>query len=290
MLEYLMDTSPRTWTDTFTPDIVSRSFPFCVTDIGWFDCGQKYYTKRDEFNSLLAIVTEHGCGSMFWKGQKCNLEPGNAILIDCNFYHEYRTVSHDNWQFYYVHFTTQYPYGYHQVLLEHLTPITLRSPAAVFEQIARTHLDDEAGIPAYAMRSNFVSSLLTEFVLSLAEPAPLESSISSPLGREDIHLLARYIEANAHLPLTIDDFTAQTNLSRYHLIRLFTSQFGVPPYRYLNMCRVNRAQVLLRTTRLSVAQIAEKVGYSDPALLIRHFKYFHAVTPSVYRREREEFR
>ncbi len=285
MLEYVMDMSPQSWSDTFTPDIVSRSFPFCVTDIGWFDCGKKYYTKRDEFDSMLAIITEHGCGSMLWKGQKCDLEPGTAVLIDCNIYHEYRTISYDNWRFYFIHFNTQHPYGYRHVLFNRLTPVTLRCPESVFYQIARMHQEDEVGISAYAMRSNFVSSLLTEFVLSLATPTDINSSVTSPLGREDIKSLARYIEQNAQLPLTIDNFTALTNLSKHHLIRLFTSQLGIPPYRYLNMCRVNRAQVLLRTTQLSVAQIAEEVGYSDPAILIRHFKYFHTVTPSVYRRE-----
>ena len=83
----------------------------------------------------------------------------------------------------------------------------------------------------------------------------------------------------------IDDFMRFTSLSRHYLIHVFERQMGMPPYRYLHMCRVNQAQVLLKTTDLPVAEIAERVGYNSAAVFIRHFRSFMGVTPGVYRSE-----
>ena len=75
------------------------------------------------------------------------------------------------------------------------------------------------------------------------------------------------------------------NLSRYHLIRLFRQQMGVPPYRYLHQCRIQRAQELLRATDATIAEIGERVGYSDPVNFIRHFRALTGLTPAKYRKE-----
>ncbi len=281
MLEFNMDISPHSWANTYTPDMAARSFPFCVTDIGWFDAGPQYFTRREGLNSRLAIITESGCGSITWKGQSTLLGPGSAVLINCSQYHEYVTHSEKKWRFYYIHFISMVCSGYETLLLERLTPVKLRYPELLYYHFARLHDETEVGIPAYALRSNFVSELLTEFVLSLAN----SNDINSQFGRHDINELARYIDNSCHLPLTIEDFTKMTNLSKYHLIRIFTRQIGIPPYRYLHLCRINHAQVLLKTTDLSIMEISEKVGYSDPAIFFRHFRYFNNSSPNAYRRE-----
>ena len=46
---------------------------------------------------------------------------------------------------------------------------------------------------------------------------------------------------------------------------------------------IDLSKELLRSSRLSVAQIAKKVGYNDTSHFIRLFKRFEGVTPTVYR-------
>ena len=66
---------------------------------------------------------------------------------------------------------------------------------------------------------------------------------------------------------------------------IFRQQMGVPPYRYLQQCRVHRAQELLRTTQQPVAEIAASVGLPDPVNFIRHFRSVTGTTPAKYRKE-----
>ena len=43
------------------------------------------------------------------------------------------------------------------------------------------------------------------------------------------------------------------------------------------------AGVLLKTTRLPVAEVALRVGYDDPSRFGRHFKRAFSATPAQYR-------
>lgn len=283
VLDYLIDSSAQSWSRNYKTDSCAYSFPFSIVSIGWFDAGEKYYTRRDGYGSKLAIITESGQGRMLWNGQSCILDAGSAVLIDCGTYQEYSTVPDGRWRFYFVHFNSLSESRYESILLERLNPVRLRCPEAVYYKFARLYDENEYGLSAYAMRSNFVSDLLTEIIVSMSLSPESASDYSDT--RNDIRELARYIEKNCHLPLTAEDFMSITNLSKHHLIRLFTAQMGMPPYRYLNMCRVSRAKVLLKTTDMPISEISEAVGYSAPALLLRHFKFFNSMSPGTYRRE-----
>lgn len=48
--------------------------------------------------------------------------------------------------------------------------------------------------------------------------------------------------------------------------------------------KMQKASTLLKNTSLSVAEIAEKLGYSDPTSLIRSYKKYFGITPNQYRK------
>lgn len=282
MLEYTLDLLPGSYNYSPTIDSCALSFPFCCTDSGKFINGDAYYTKRDRFDRYLLIATDGGCGKMYWKGQSCLLEKGSSVLIDCNSYQEYATLPGRTWSFFYLHFNALSMEGYKNTLLSRLTLVKLRSPEYVWQMIEEIHrLTHRTDVLSYAVQSNAVSNLLTELLCSLAE----NSAASSPLYRPDIEALAEYIRDHCNEPLSLKDFTEIAHLSRHHLIRVFAGQIGMSPYKYLHLCRVNRGQHLLKTTDMTVSQIAYAVGYNDPILFTRHFKAFHDVTPTDYRRE-----
>lgn len=52
----------------------------------------------------------------------------------------------------------------------------------------------------------------------------------------------------------------------------------------IQQVRVRKACELLRSTRLSVQEIAEQVGYQDVTYFIRMFKKHEQVTPLKYRK------
>ena len=280
MLEYCMDLQSGSYGHSSTSDTLAQSFPYYNMDTGKFVSGEGYYTKRDCYEGYLLLVTESGSGKLTWNNQICVLEKGSAVLIDCSTYPEYRTMPGNTWTFHYLHFKALSMDGYKKTFLSKLTPIQLRMPKLVWQMMNQLYyMSFQGELVSYATQSNIISNLLIEILYSL-----IESTSEPQIYRSDIEMLAKYIRDNCTKPLRMDDFSEFIHLSKSHLIRRFERQIGIPPYKYLHMCRIDKAITLLRTSDMSITEVAYLVGYNDPIVFTRHFKEFHKMTPSSYRK------
>jgi AraC-like DNA-binding protein len=70
-------------------------------------------------------------------------------------------------------------------------------------------------------------------------------------------------------------------LSPFHLNRVFSKEFGLPPHAFLTQVRVARAKALLKQGT-SITQTALEVGFSDQSHFTRHFRRLVSVTPGHY--------
>jgi AraC-like DNA-binding protein len=83
---------------------------------------------------------------------------------------------------------------------------------------------------------------------------------------------------------TLDDLAKEAGVSRSLLAERFAHLVGMPPMQYLAQWRIQLAASFLRTTKSSLAEIADRVGYGSEASLSRAFKRWVGVAPVVYRR------
>ncbi len=63
----------------------------------------------------------------------------------------------------------------------------------------------------------------------------------------------------------------------------FRKAFGLTPFQYLQLRRLQEAQHLLSTTQWSVAEVARAVGLRGRRALHRFFKRYLGVTPGEFR-------
>jgi len=98
-----------------------------------------------------------------------------------------------------------------------------------------------------------------------------------------------YLEAHFARPVTLTQLSALSGVSPFHLSRLFRARYGLPPYMYLEMVRVHRAQEMLRRGD-PISQIAFATGFSDQSHLTRRFKRVVGVPPGQYARSYGIFR
>ena len=77
-------------------------------------------------------------------------------------------------------------------------------------------------------------------------------------------------------------------LSLYHFARAFTQSLGVPPHHYRMARRIDRARSLLQEPALSVTQIGIQIGFQETSSFTRAFRRFTGLTPTEYRRHRED--
>lgn len=96
--------------------------------------------------------------------------------------------------------------------------------------------------------------------------------------------LVAFIEARYAEDIDLADLAAVVDLSPFHFARAFRQSFGVSPHRFVVARRLEAAQTLLHDRRLTVADVAARVGYETPAALYRVFVKSTGMTPSAYRR------
>lgn len=99
----------------------------------------------------------------------------------------------------------------------------------------------------------------------------------------DIRRLQDRIEADCAAPLSLAELAAAIHVSVRTLQRRFLAATGVTPIQYQQALRLVRAQALLEGQRLSVADVAEEVGYADRVAFGRLFKRLTGLTPAAWR-------
>ena len=87
--------------------------------------------------------------------------------------------------------------------------------------------------------------------------------------------------------LTIALLCKQFSLSPTFLKEGFRRTYGVPIHTYLIQQRLRRAQELICTTRMSIQQIAQAVGYEGMSQFNAAFKREYGMTPGQYRKMSE---
>lgn len=79
------------------------------------------------------------------------------------------------------------------------------------------------------------------------------------------------------------DAAGKAGMSPAHFSRIFKKVMGISYQDYLNSRRVTKARNLLRSSALTITEIALSVGFCDPTAFGRIFKKLTGHTPSVYR-------
>jgi AraC-like DNA-binding protein len=85
-------------------------------------------------------------------------------------------------------------------------------------------------------------------------------------------------------PWTVEHMAKVASMSRSAFADRFRSLLGLPPMRYLTELRLARSARLLRTTDMTVAEVARRVGYGSEESLARAFRARFGRTPAAYRR------
>jgi AraC family transcriptional regulator len=96
-----------------------------------------------------------------------------------------------------------------------------------------------------------------------------------------------FLNANLDGDVSLASVAAECNLSVSHFAHAFRRTFGRPPHRWLMERRIDVAEGLLLTSRLTLAEIASKCGFADQSALSRSFKRVLGESPGAWRRSRK---
>ena len=80
----------------------------------------------------------------------------------------------------------------------------------------------------------------------------------------------------------LDQICRHAGLSKSTLLRAFTKEKGVTPYRYLETVRINEAKKLL-SEGVPPVEAAIRTGFSDQSHFTNYFNQFIGLAPGTYR-------
>ena len=93
-----------------------------------------------------------------------------------------------------------------------------------------------------------------------------------------------HIYANVDKPLPLDHLAMIAGMSKFHFAKSFHQAMGIPPHQYVVQARMEKAKALLGDEMMSLAQIASRVGYTDPGQFASQFRKRTGLSPARYRR------
>jgi YesN/AraC family two-component response regulator len=116
---------------------------------------------------------------------------------------------------------------------------------------------------------------------------PIELKLQTPTKKLDRKFLTDFtaiVESNIdNDAFTIDEICKKIGISRIQLYRKVKALLGCNVNDYILNVRLQKAKYLLNETELSIAEIADKVGFSSAAYFSTVFKNKFIVTPSEFR-------
>lgn len=130
---------------------------------------------------------------------------------------------------------------------------------------------------------SMATALSAHLLQQYSTQKPKIESYSDGLSQARLRQVTEYIHQHSAQNPSLMIMAEMVQMSPYYFSRLFKQSTGVAPHQYLLKCRINQAKRLLKTTNLSIADIAVQVGFVDQSHLNRHFKRHFGVSPSQFR-------
>lgn len=106
--------------------------------------------------------------------------------------------------------------------------------------------------------------------------------------KSDLSPVGIYLQDHFTEQLTLSDIAKHFCITKEYLCSLFKSHTGITVFQYINLLRIQRAEVLLQETELSSAEISRLCGFSSPIYFNRVFKRIMEETPLSHRRRARE--
>ncbi len=103
-----------------------------------------------------------------------------------------------------------------------------------------------------------------------------------PECRQEIDKACAYMTGHFTERIYLDQICRHAGLSKSTLLRAFTKEKGVTPYRYLETIRINEAKNLL-SEGVPPVEAAIRTGFSDQSHFTNYFNQFIGLAPGTYR-------
>lgn len=130
----------------------------------------------------------------------------------------------------------------------------------------------------------YEAKCLSEFYSIITQIATIDSYSNTLAGKyRMIHRSIKYIEENyADSDLYTPQLAEISEIGETYYRNIFIAVFGMPPAKYIQQYRVDKAKEILASTDKSIEEIALAVGFANSSYFCKVFKSVTGMTPLAF--------
>ena len=237
------------------------------------------YGPAQRTHHLIHFVVS-GKGKFYYQDQVHTVEAGQGFLILPGEETYYQADVDDPWHYAWV--------GYRGTMAESITRAAgLHAAARIFTAPQTTAAWQVLTAMRNEARDLRLSQMaaagnLLRFLALIAPPQdPQEPSASA---RTYCEKALWFLEGHFDRSVSVQETADFVGLSRSHLYRLMMEEYSCSPKDMLLRIRMRHAESMLRTTSMTLDDIAHCIGLQTGAQLGVAFRSVHGITPGQYRK------
>lgn len=251
---------------------------FYLYELGTNKCEPLYSYEHLVKNRIIVHFVVNGKGILRLNNKQYDIGPHQVFLIPENIRAYYQADKDDPWEYIWFHIG-----GPKIPLILKEAGLTPQNP--VYKPMACADIIEDLAwdiLSHYNRQYYCVGNLykICDYMIENAEHKEEPSIENSLLYVKNV---ISYIQLKYSEPIKIEDIADALGLNRSYLTRLFKDATGYSLQEYLLTYRMKIAAKMLGENKMSIADIAQNVGYGDTFTFSKAFKRHFGQSPSVYR-------
>ncbi|SFD15113.1 helix-turn-helix transcriptional regulator [Pseudoalteromonas denitrificans] len=113
----------------------------------------------------------------------------------------------------------------------------------------------------------------------------IKSPLKGGLSPKICDLICDFMHANYQRQIYLSELADLAQLSEFHFCRMFKESMAQTPQEYLTSVRIDHVKYELAHSRLNLADISLKVGFSNQSHMGRYFKKLIGISPREFRKQ-----
>lgn len=277
MISYETHILPNSDYYVYTPSTLAKKLFFYPICIGSFRYESGYRLARDSYDSFLMMYILKGTCFVTIGSHTMQAMAGQLIFLDYYAPHAYGTDS--GFEALWIHFDGPMARIFYETIVSEKGSLLYPAhPDAIHRSLYHIYDTFRSHAPiAEDQISGTITNILSDLLSS--EKAQQVSGKTQIGISEAISHINKYF----YKSITLQELADIAALSPYYFSRVFARETGMTPHKYLISTRMANAKFLLKTSLMSVKEIAIRSGFSDESGFCTAFKKQEGMTPKEYR-------
>ena len=96
-----------------------------------------------------------------------------------------------------------------------------------------------------------------------------------------------YIDTHLSEKISVSQLAREAGYSEYYLAAKFKKETGMNVVEYVQNKRIEKSRLLLRSTQMSIQEIADEVGFCNASYFAKNFRKAQGISPAEYRSHKQ---